>query len=83
MAQMTAQRRHRPTLREQIAQEQLRASRDARYRTNLAFAIAQLRALVLLGSLIGSIAFGWPMPHAELTHLVQLGHVWQVSSCAG
>lgn len=68
----------RADLRLDLAREELRWRRDARYRANIAFAITQLRTIALLVILIGSLIFGWPIPHTTLTHIASL-HVGRPS----
>jgi hypothetical protein len=50
-------------LQRDLGREELRARRDARYRTNIAFAVRQLRALILLAVFVGWLVFGLPIPH--------------------
>jgi len=49
--------------------------RDARYRANIAFAVRQLRVLILLAVLVGWLVFGLPIPHG-LTQLHVLPEAW-------
>ncbi len=58
-----------PDLERDLARELLRARRDARYRTNIEFAIKQLWAVIVIAVVVGSLLFGWPVPHAALEHL--------------
>jgi len=55
-----------------LALEDLYARRDRRHRANIAFAIRQLRTILLLILSVGSLMFGWPVSHAALEHLASL-----------
>jgi hypothetical protein len=63
-------------LQRNLDREELRARRDARYRANIAFAITQLRSVILLVTIAGTLMFGWPIPHAMLQHLLELHLGW-------
>jgi fatty acid desaturase len=69
-------RRAERELRLELAREELLWRRDARRRANLGFAIRSAYAVIALVILVGSILFGWPLPHAVLPHLDGLTNGW-------
>ena len=52
-------------LRRALDRERVRAVRDARYRTNIDFAITKARTIVIGLAITASITMGWPLPAAR------------------